>query len=309
MLKKIPSFYRRLLLYIGVVCLALIFLKEVPDRLSSLIHHSKSVLQCSAGTLNGTKCIEKKEFSNGDRYEGELQYGEFQGQGTYFFANGDKYVGGFNHASGIDGQLVRATGETQRALLRRTGLEEWEIILVEKPDCVDGAGTSGNYEELLVNCYAVLDDPMGEPGSGTRYYGEFGEDRWNGASAYIGLIGSQRVGVDVTKYHDDAAIQTYTTCDLKMVIRNGAPELEQSYIGKIDGGTIRWTESSESEKDWEWDSRACVKDNFSFIKPADGVMYILVWGSLVLTFIVLTVILIFKLLFDIVLRAVRTVRR
>ena len=35
-------------------------------------------------------------FDNADRYVGEIQNGQFHGQGTYFFSNGNEYEGAFH---------------------------------------------------------------------------------------------------------------------------------------------------------------------------------------------------------------------
>ena len=35
-------------------------------------------------------------FANADRYVGEMQNGQFHGQGAYFFSNGNEYEGAFH---------------------------------------------------------------------------------------------------------------------------------------------------------------------------------------------------------------------
>jgi hypothetical protein len=44
-------------------------------------------------------------FANADRYVGEIQNGQFHGQGTYFFSNGNEYEGAFHegkyHGKGV----------------------------------------------------------------------------------------------------------------------------------------------------------------------------------------------------------------
>ena len=35
-------------------------------------------------------------FANADRYVGEMQNGQFHGQGVYFFSNGNEYEGVFH---------------------------------------------------------------------------------------------------------------------------------------------------------------------------------------------------------------------
>ncbi len=35
-------------------------------------------------------------FANADRYVGEMQNGQFHGQGAYFFSNGNEYEGTFH---------------------------------------------------------------------------------------------------------------------------------------------------------------------------------------------------------------------
>jgi hypothetical protein len=42
--------------------------------------------------------IGKYTFANGDRYVGEMNFGEMHGHGTYTFGNGDKYVGEFTRS-------------------------------------------------------------------------------------------------------------------------------------------------------------------------------------------------------------------
>ena len=37
------------------------------------------------------------EYSNGDRFEGEIQNLQSQGKGIYYFSNGDKYDGDFEN--------------------------------------------------------------------------------------------------------------------------------------------------------------------------------------------------------------------
>ena len=51
-------------------------------------------------------------FTNADRYVGEIQNGQFHGQGTYFFSNGNEYEGRF-HEGKYHGQGVYkfASGE------------------------------------------------------------------------------------------------------------------------------------------------------------------------------------------------------
>ncbi|MBW4599441.1 MAG: protein kinase [Calothrix sp. FI2-JRJ7] len=50
-------------------------------------------------------------FANGKKYEGKFKEGKFHGQGTYVFANGDRYIGQFNNNfyEGT-GQLIYTTG-------------------------------------------------------------------------------------------------------------------------------------------------------------------------------------------------------
>ena len=44
-------------------------------------------------------------FANADRYVGEMQNGQFHGQGAYFFSNGNEYEGAF-HEGKYHGQGV-----------------------------------------------------------------------------------------------------------------------------------------------------------------------------------------------------------
>ena len=72
----IPSIRSVVLVSLCVGCVALSALKPVT----------------AAETITQT-------FANADRYVGEIQNGQFHGQGAYFFSNGNEYDGAFHDGS------------------------------------------------------------------------------------------------------------------------------------------------------------------------------------------------------------------
>ena len=70
-------------------------------------------------------------FANADRYVGEIQNGQFHGQGTYFFSNGNEYEGAF-HEGKYNGQGVykfasgeRYEGEFRNGKFNGKGTYSW----------------------------------------------------------------------------------------------------------------------------------------------------------------------------------------
>ena len=70
-------------------------------------------------------------FTNADRYVGEIQNGQFHGQGTYFFSNGNEYEGRF-HEGKYHGQGVfkfasgeRFEGEFRDGKFHGQGVYTW----------------------------------------------------------------------------------------------------------------------------------------------------------------------------------------
>ncbi len=70
-------------------------------------------------------------FTNADRYVGEIQNGQFHGQGTYFFSNGNEYEGRF-HEGKYHGQGVfkfasgeRFEGEFRAGKFHGQGVYTW----------------------------------------------------------------------------------------------------------------------------------------------------------------------------------------
>ena len=70
-------------------------------------------------------------FTNADRYVGEIQNGQFHGQGTYFFSNGNEYEGRF-HKGKYHGQGVfkfaggeRFEGEFRDGKFHGQGVYTW----------------------------------------------------------------------------------------------------------------------------------------------------------------------------------------
>ena len=70
-------------------------------------------------------------FTNADRYVGEIQNGQFHGQGTYFFSNGNEYEGRF-HEGKYHGQGVykfasgeRYEGEFRNGKFHGHGVYRW----------------------------------------------------------------------------------------------------------------------------------------------------------------------------------------
>ena len=70
-------------------------------------------------------------FANADRYVGEIQNGQFHGQGTYFFSNGNEYEGAF-HEGKYNGQGVykfasgvRYEGEFRNGKFHGHGVYRW----------------------------------------------------------------------------------------------------------------------------------------------------------------------------------------
>ena len=92
---------------------------------------------CVGGVLLGVlKPIAAAEtatqtFANADRYVGEIQNGQFHGQGTYFFSNGNEYEGRF-HEGKYHGQGVykfssgeRYEGEFRDGKFHGHGVYTW----------------------------------------------------------------------------------------------------------------------------------------------------------------------------------------
>ena len=70
-------------------------------------------------------------FANADRYVGEMQNGQFHGQGAYFFSNGNEYEGAF-HEGKYHGQGVfkfasgeRYEGEFRNGKFHGHGVYTW----------------------------------------------------------------------------------------------------------------------------------------------------------------------------------------
>ena len=205
-----------------------------------------------------------KQFENGDRYVGELQYGEFQGEGTYFFVNGDRYEGAFNHASGVEGRLYKKGGESQRALLRRIGLSEWQALLVDLPDCpFEQPARYFKVKEGLHNCFAIVDTNWDGESGWHRYYGEWQEGERNGVGVRIRDSLSQRVGNFVEGYARDAFTETSGNLELEIV--DPSDDIENAkFYGRISDGTIEWSTVDPGNREYVKDNEGfVVKDVFS----------------------------------------------
>jgi len=231
-----------------------------------------------------------KQFENGDKYVGELQYGEFQGEGTYFFVNGDRYEGAFNHASGVDGRLYKKGGESQRALLRRIGLSEWQVLLVDLPDCpFEQPARYFKVKKALHNCFAIVDKEF----DGTlmqRFYGEWRDGSISGVGVEIFGSVNQRIGNFVDQRARDTV--TETSGDLELEIVDPSISIENAkYYGRIINGTIEWSTVDPG-------SREYVKDNEGFVvKSILDNAYWLVYGvfPLFVGFLILTALSLYKL--------------
>ena len=83
-------------------------------------------------------------YTNGDKYVGEFKDGKRNGQGTYTYTNGDKYVGGFkdNFWHG-QGTWIWANGNKEETEYK-DGIE----VEIEKTN-TDGNGNEDNSEETV----------------------------------------------------------------------------------------------------------------------------------------------------------------
>lgn len=68
-----------------------------------------SLYKCNTGDCFETKStVEFKE--NRDKYTGDFKRGFFEGEGTYFFSNGDKFSGIFQEGKPIKGKYTFTNG-------------------------------------------------------------------------------------------------------------------------------------------------------------------------------------------------------
>ena len=110
-------------------------------------------------------------FTNADRYVGEIQNGQFHGQGTYFFSNGNEYEGRFHegkyHGQGVykfasgeryegefrDGKFHGHGVYTWAGGLRFEGIwqdnRKWTGTVFSQWGTVAGTYTEGKWESAL----------------------------------------------------------------------------------------------------------------------------------------------------------------
>ena len=110
-------------------------------------------------------------FANADRYVGEIQNGQFHGQGTYFFSNGNEYEGRFHegkyHGQGVykfasgeryegefrDGKFHGHGVYTWAGGLRFEGIwqdnRKWTGTVFSQWGTVAGTYTEGKWESAL----------------------------------------------------------------------------------------------------------------------------------------------------------------
>ena len=110
-------------------------------------------------------------FANADRYVGEIQNGQFHGQGTYFFSNGNEYEGRFHegkyHGQGVfkfaSGERVEGEfragkfhghgGYTWAGGLRFEGIwqdnRKWTGTVFSQWGAVAGTYTDGKWKSAL----------------------------------------------------------------------------------------------------------------------------------------------------------------
>ena len=151
--------------------------------LLSFLNFNNVIAKCQKGNcLNGEGTY---IYSNGDKYVGEYKEGKKNGQGTYYTADGGKYVGEFkNDASNGQGTFYYADGGKY--------VGEW------KNDSFNGQGTFyyanggkyvGEYKEGKMHGQATFFYANGD-----KYVGEFKEGKFNGQGTYSFASGEKYVG-------------------------------------------------------------------------------------------------------------------
>jgi hypothetical protein len=126
----------------------------------------------------------------GNRYEGEVRNGDFNGNGTLHYANGDRYVGQWKDGlrDGL-GNLYKNDGSTQK------GIWKEDVLVKEQNSTPPIVNNPNNSKNRLPDCNGVFTGPCyyagavskGGQTSLNRYEGEILNSRWHGAGIYYYL--------------------------------------------------------------------------------------------------------------------------
>ncbi len=91
-------------------------------------------------------------FTNGDKYDGEMRDGKYNGQGTYIFANGVKYVGEFKDGS-FNGQGTKTyiDGTYAKGIWKDNKLVQPQVVTAQKR-------IEDNYSKVSISDIGVIRD-------------------------------------------------------------------------------------------------------------------------------------------------------
>ncbi len=177
------------------------------------------------GNYNGKGSI---TYENGDRYEGAFVNGKRHGYGTYTFKNGDRYEG--NYIDGLangQGTYTYASGESWTGELknntRYTGKGVTLFLEDGKPTGArhEGYTENGRYKGQGVYVYA----------NGDRYEGEFADNTCCGQGTYTYVSGETWTG----EWKDNKRVNGSGTV---LYFQNGKPTGKR-YDGEIANGVYQ----------------------------------------------------------------------
>ncbi len=139
-------------------------------------------------------------FNNGNKYIGNFKNSEMDGDGIMLYANGDQYVGSWSHGHPQgQGVIKYAHGESYEG-----GFLHGFIFGSGKYSYIDGGYYEGEFKKMKVNKANGLEFPYPDGkrnglgirvwSNGTRYEGEWVDDKMSGNGTYTGVTGCQYLG-------------------------------------------------------------------------------------------------------------------
>ena len=127
----------------------------------------------------------------GDKYVGEFKNGNFDGQGTYVFANGERYVGEFknNRTNGI-GTYVFVNGDVYVGEFKNGYFDGQGTYTYSYSGQNSGHKYVGEFKNDKRNGIGTYTFPDGE-----RYVGQWKNDDYNGQGTFFYLDGTKDEGI------------------------------------------------------------------------------------------------------------------